>query len=78
MLNRPTTISELITQWKTVRDFADAIGCGYEAAAQMKKRNRIAPEHWENVIAAAANAGIEGINVHWLMTRYVRQARPAA
>lgn len=62
----PSSISDLIAKWPAIGDFADAIGCGYEAARKMRDRESIAPDHWERVIAAAANKGIEGVTYEWL------------
>jgi len=78
MINAPKTISELIGQWPTVRDFASDIECGVEAASQMKKRNRIAPHHWARVISAAEARGMPGINFGWLAARYGAPRRKAA
>ena len=70
MVNAPKTIAELIGEWPTVREFASDIECGLEAAFQMKKRNRIAPNHWARVISAAESRRISGINYGWLAARY--------
>ncbi|RWE25096.1 MAG: hypothetical protein EOS77_29345, partial [Mesorhizobium sp.] len=40
----PTSISELIDRWQSIGAFAAAVGCGYEAARQMRRRGRIAPQ----------------------------------
>jgi hypothetical protein len=59
-MNTPQTISALIDAWPTITEFAAEVGCGYEAARQMRRRESIAPEHWERVIDAAGKRGIEG------------------
>lgn len=78
MLNTPTTISDLIGHWPTVRAFADDIEVSLEAAAAMKRRNQIAPHYWARLILIAEERGIRGINHGWLMSRYRRQTRRAA
>ena len=78
MVTAPTTISELINCWPTVRAFAADIEVGIEAAFQMKKRNRIAPHHWARVMSAAEGRSIPGINHGWLMVRCNRTTRKAA
>jgi hypothetical protein len=75
MLNTPETVTDLICRWPTVRDFATDIGCGVEAAFQMKKRNRIAPERWSRVAAAAAEKGIPGIDHDWFMATCRRNTK---
>lgn len=70
MLTTPKTVVDLICRWPTVREFASDIECGLEAAFQMKKRNRIAPNHWARVISAAEARGISGVNYGWLAARY--------
>lgn len=66
MSNTPTSISDLISKWPTIGEFAASIGCGYEAARQMKLRNRIAPEHWPNVVSASKRRGVKGVTLEWL------------
>lgn len=66
MSNAPASISGLIDHWPTIGEFAAEVGCGYEAARQMRRRESIAPEHWQNVIAAAERRGINGVSLGWL------------
>lgn len=66
MPQEPTSISALIGEWKTIAEFASEVGCGYEAARQMRKRESIAPRHWAAVIKASSKRGIEGVNYNWL------------
>jgi hypothetical protein len=77
MTDAPQTIPELIGRWKTIADFANAVGCGYEAARQMRRRESIAPEHWQSVISASETAGIEGVTYEWL-AKQRRSASEAA
>lgn len=62
----PASIPALIDQWPTIGEFALAVGCGYEAARQMRRRGKIAPEHWGNVVAACMQRNIEGVTLEWL------------
>ena len=71
MSNTPVSISDLISRWPTIGEFAASIGCGYEAARQMRKRESIAPEHWGNVISAAKRRGIKGVTMEWLAAQRV-------
>lgn len=73
MSNKPSSIEALIDQWPTITEFAADVGCGYEAARQMRMRNSIAPKHWPSVIQASAARGIEGVSFEWL----VAQRQPA-
>lgn len=66
MRNAPTSISALIEQWPTITEFAAEVGCGYEAARQMRRRQSIAPEHWANVISASKAKEIDGVTFEWL------------
>ena len=66
MKDTPTSISDLIGRWPTIGEFAAHIGCGYEAARQMRKRESIAPEHWPSVITAAEERGLVGVDWQWL------------
>ena len=74
MTDDPTTVSALISAWPTIGEFAADIGCGYEAARQMRRRERIAPSHWPQVIAAAKMRGVDVITVEWLAERWIRGA----
>ncbi|WP_254634297.1 hypothetical protein [Mesorhizobium sp. GbtcB19] len=62
----PTNISGLIDCWHSIGAFAADVGCGYEAARQMRRRGRIAPQHWPHVVAASHRLGIAGISYEWL------------
>lgn len=66
MDKRPTSITALIDMWPTIGEFATAVGCGYEAARQMRRRNSIAPEHWSKVVEASKAEQIEGVTFEWL------------
>ena len=66
MKDTPNSISDLISQWPTIGEFAASIGCGYEAARQMRLRNRIAPEHWPNVVSVAKRLGVKVVTLEWL------------
>lgn len=66
MSNVPDSISSLIDHWPTIGEFASEVGCGYEAARQMRRRDSIAPEHWQKVISAAKRRGISGVSLGWL------------
>ncbi|WP_296745207.1 hypothetical protein [Mesorhizobium sp.] len=62
----PTNISGLIDRWHSIGAFAADVGCGYEAARQMRRRGRIAPQHWGRVVAASRRLGIAGVSYEWL------------
>jgi hypothetical protein len=70
MSNTPSSISELIDSWDTIGEFAADVGCGYEAARQMRLRESISPRHWDSVIAAATLRSIHGVDWKWLATRH--------
>ncbi|MCB1460931.1 MAG: hypothetical protein KDJ90_00530 [Nitratireductor sp.] len=78
MNTTPASISELIGQWKTIGAFAVDIGCGYEAARQMRRRGSIAPEWWAAIVDKAAAKGIEGVTLEWLGAQRAKtNAEPA-
>jgi hypothetical protein len=62
----PSSISRLIDRWHSIGAFAADVGCGYEAARQMRRRGRIAPQHWPHVVAASRRRGIDGVSYEWL------------
>ncbi|WFP61626.1 hypothetical protein [Mesorhizobium sp. WSM4904] len=74
----PTSISELIDSWQSIGAFAADVGCGYEAARQMRRRGRIAPQHWPHVVAASRRLGIAGVSYEWLAGRAAAMQGEAA
>ena len=77
-MDTPNTISELVSRWDRITQFAADVGCGYEAARKMRDRESIAPEHWPNVIRASVEKGVPGISYEWLAARRVAAAEKAA
>ncbi|TIV95670.1 MAG: hypothetical protein E5V74_21645, partial [Mesorhizobium sp.] len=73
----PTSISGLIDRWGSIGAFAADVGCGYEAARQMRRRGRIAPQHWPHVVAASRRLGIAGVSYEWLAGRAAMQRAAA-
>ena len=67
-MSTPSSITGLIDQWDTIKEFADDIGCGYEAARQMRRRNSAARWHWGRIIDACKRKGIPGVDYTWLAT----------
>jgi len=74
-MSEPTSISSLIDFWPTIAEFAAEVGCGYEAARQMRRRESIAPEHWTKVISVSEAREISGVTYEWLARQ--RAAAPA-
>ncbi|TKT80013.1 hypothetical protein XW59_006535 [Aquamicrobium sp. LC103] len=66
MTREPASISALIDTWPTIAEFASEVGCGYEAARQMRRRESIAPEHWAAVVVSCERREIEGVTFEWL------------
>lgn len=66
-MRKETSTKDLINNWKTIREFSDDVGCGYEAARKMRDRNSIAPEHWNNVLMASKSKGLNWVTVDWLI-----------
>jgi len=73
-MSSPASVPDLISNWKTIGDFAADVGCGYEAARQMRRRNRIAPDWWRAVVRASAARGIPGVTYEWLAARSAQVA----
>lgn len=65
MSNEPASISALIDEWPTITEFAAEVGCGYEAARQMRRRQSIAPDHWSKVVEASKSREIAGVTFEW-------------
>ena len=69
MNEHPASISALMAEWRSIGAFAADVGCGYEAARQMRRRGRIAAQHWPHVVAASRRLGIVGVSYEWLARR---------
>jgi hypothetical protein len=78
MMTHPTSISALIAEWATIVEFATEVGCGYEAARQMRRRESIAPEHWARVVHASTARNIPGVTFEWLAKQRMSDAENAA
>ena len=62
MSKAPDTIEALFEAFGQIKTFSDLVGCGYEAARQMKRRGSIAVEHWPKVVEACNSAGVEHVD----------------
>ncbi len=78
MSNAPTSISDLIDKFDTITAFASEVGCGYEAARQMRRRQSIAPEHWPKVVDVAKSKKIAGVTFEWLAHQRATASESAA
>jgi hypothetical protein len=67
MSNAPQTVADLIDAFGRIGDFADAIGCPYQTARQMRRREAIAVKHWPRLVEACQERGIEGVTFEWLV-----------
>lgn len=76
-MKAPASISDLISKWPNIAAFANDVGCGYEAARQMRRRESIAPEHWDRVISASDHRGIPGVSIGWLYQQRVSSGEAA-
>lgn len=78
MSNKPTSISDLIDKFDTITAFASEVGCGYEAARQMRRRKKIAPEYWAKVVDVAKAKKIDGVTLEWLAQQRAASSENAA
>lgn len=78
MSNAPKSISALIEEWPTITEFAAEVGCGYEAARQMRRRQSISPDHWPRVVSVSKERGIAGVTFEWLAEQRATQPESAA
>lgn len=76
-MTEPSSISALIDNWPTIAEFSAEVGCGYEAARQMRRRESIAPEHWAKVIEVSAARDIKGVTYEWLARQRAPQENAA-
>jgi hypothetical protein len=53
--------------WPTLRDFCNDIKSPDATVRAWRSRDRIPPEHWDGIIAAARKRGIPGVSIDSLM-----------
>ena len=78
MSTAPTSVADLISRWKTIGEYAAAVGCGYEAARKMAARGSIAPRHWSSVMVAAERQGVPGVTLDWLAAQIATEPERVA
>jgi hypothetical protein len=64
------TVSDIISKWPSLAEFAADAGVSYEAAKKMRSRNSIPVEHWPAIISGASDREIEGVSSDGLMTAH--------
>lgn len=66
MTEKLASIADVIDLWPTIGDFATDVGCGYEAARQMRRRDSIPAGYWLRVTTAAERRGYARVSLKLL------------
>lgn len=61
------THADIINKWPSLSDFADDLAIEYGTAKAMRRRASIPVNHWNKVVAKAAERSIEGISLEVLV-----------
>lgn len=72
------THTDIINCWSTIGAFASDIGCSYEAAKAMRRRNVIPSGYWMRLTQVAADRGIEGVTLESLALAVARDVTQEA
>lgn len=70
-------ISTLIDRWPSIAEFAGDVGCSYEAARQMRRRNSIPSAYWLRAVEAATARGIDGVSLEALAVHAAKDLEAA-
>ncbi len=77
MTEAPKTIEALFDAFGTIVNFSESVGCGYEAARQMRRRNSIPVKFWPAVVRASIAVDIEGVSYDALVQMHLPAAEAA-
>ena len=74
MVNELTSVEQLFDAFGKIIAFSDSVGCGYEAARQMRRRGSIPVKFWPKIIEACAEKEIEGVDYETLVRLHTAEA----
>ncbi|WP_336277123.1 hypothetical protein [Bartonella sp. CB178] len=60
----------MIDSWGSISQFAEQVGCSYEAARKMRDRNRISPRYWNIIIQLSKSKGPSWVTLNWFLHTY--------
>ncbi|WP_245406988.1 hypothetical protein [Bartonella sp. 1-1C] len=60
----------MIESWESIRQFAEEIGCSYEAARKMRDRNSISPKYWNTIIQLSKSKDLPWVTLDWFLHNY--------
>ncbi|ENN91113.1 hypothetical protein [Bartonella bovis] len=69
------SVKNLIESWGSIRQFAEEIGCSYEAARKMRDRNSISPKYWNIIIQLSKSKGLSWVTMNWFLHTYENKSR---
>jgi hypothetical protein len=72
------TVADLAARWPTFAAFADDAGVEWATAHQWRLRNRIPPDHWPAIIAAAHERGFSDVTAESMLAMTVNMEQGAA
>ena len=61
-----TSFRSIIAKWPSLAEFARDLGVSENTAKQMRTRDSIGIEHWQNLLASAKRRKIRGVTVEVL------------
>jgi hypothetical protein len=71
------SISTLIDRWPSIADFANDVGCSYEAARQMRRRNSMPSAYWLRAVEAAKARAIADVSLEALAAHAAKDLEAA-
>ncbi|EJF90968.1 hypothetical protein [Bartonella melophagi] len=69
------SVKNLIEFWGSIRQFAEEVGCSYEAARKMRDRNSISPKYWNIIIQLSQSKGLSWVTINWFLHTYENKSR---
>jgi hypothetical protein len=73
MTEAPQTIEGLFEAFGKIVNFSELVGCGYEAARQMRRRGSIPLKLWPKLIKACKKVGIDGVDYEALVRMHLSE-----
>ncbi len=77
MADTPKTIDALFEAFGSIKHFAELVGCGYEAARQMRRRGSIPVQYWPAVVAACEMTDVSEVDYGALARMTLGEEHPA-
>ena len=67
----PQTLDDYFDNWRSVQHFCDDTGLVYQSVWRWKKDKAVPFKYWPDLVQAAREKKIRGINLQWMFDRHI-------